>query len=346
MRMRAAFAGLALALAAAWPTTALGAEAEPSVLVKTIPLATHVIAETLSGYGQVQADPDSESSIVTAHDGIVDRLEVRLGERVAAGAPLLELETAPTAHTQFVQAEAALTLARNDLARTERLLKEQLATTDQVAAARNALTQAEANLEAQKRLGAGSDQETIRAPYDGIIAKLLVNPGDRVAANTTIALIARGSALLVPLGVEPEDAARVKPGMPVALSSPFTADPPLKGTVERVHAMIDPATRMVNAIVRVEPADSTQLVLGMAVSGTITLSRREILAVPRNAVLHDDKGDYLFVVRDGTAHRVNVAIQGETDGLVGIAGPLAAGDPVVVTGNYELDDGAKIRLQP
>jgi membrane fusion protein, multidrug efflux system len=98
--------------------------------------------------------------------------------------------------------------------------------------------------------------------------------------------------------------------------------------------------------VRLDDGDAAALVLGMTVKGIISLAEKDTLAVPRNALLHDDKGDYLFVVRAGQAHRVDVERGMEQDGLVGVSGSLAVGDAVVVTGNYELDDGMKVRTEP
>jgi len=341
--MRRALAAVALlALCAAVPAAA---RAETSVLVKTEPLARQKIADTITGYGRVHADPDNESSIALLHDGLVDRMYVRLGERVAAGQPLLDLETAPAARMGYEQAEAAVGYARSEVARLERLLEEKLATRDQVAAARQNLVQAEAKLETEKKLGSGLGRETLRAPFDGIVTKMLVTQGARVAANTTALIIARGGALIVPLGVEPEDAKRVKPGAPVTLVSVFEPSLTIAEKVDRVHAMVDPATRLVDVIVRVTEPDAAKLTLGLMIRGEIALSETEAFVVPESAVLWDDKGAYVFVVEDGRARRVTVEIGAEQGDRMAISGDLAAGGKVVVQGNYELTDGAAVREQ-
>lgn len=333
------------AVLAACLAFAAGARAEPTVLVKTEPLAKQNIADTITAYGRVSTDPDNESSIALLHDGLVNRMYVRLGERVAAGQPLLDLETAPAAQMGYQQAEAAVDYARSDVARLERLLGEKLATTDQVAAARQSLAQAESKLETEKKLGSGRTRETLRAPFDGIVTKLLVTQGERVAANTTAVIVTRGGALVVPLGIEPEDAERIRPGAPVTLTSVFQPSVAIQAEVGQVHAMVDPATRLVDAIVRVTEPDAAKLMLGLMIRGEIVLSDNEAFVVPESAVLWDDKGAYVFVVRDGRARRVGVTTGAEQDNRVAVEGSLTAGETVVVEGNYELSDGAAVREQ-
>lgn len=319
--------------------------AQTSVLVQTAPLTVHRLAQTITAYGQVRPDPDSERSVTVPRDGQIGLIRVRLGERVRAGAPILELYTSPLVHLEYRQTQNAVAYARDELARVERLFREQLATTAQVAAARQALAGARAKLETQKRLGYNRGRATITSPFEGVVSRLLVKQGDRVQADSTVAILARGSALVVLLGVEPEDAVRIRPGMPVTLISVFDPGLRLAATIDRVHAMVNPETQLVDVLVRVPARDTGRVLLGMQIKGVITLAESTGFAVPRSAVLTDAKGAYLFVVRAGRAHRVAVRTGYEENGLVGVSGPLQAGQAVVVTGNYELRDGMPIREQ-
>lgn len=318
--------------------------AEPSALVKTTLLKNHDLRQVLTAYGEVRADPDTQTSISVSRGGLIGKVLVRLGERVAAGTPLIELETAPAAHMAYQQAQAAVDYAKRDLSRLQRLYSEQLATNDQVSAARKALDDATAQLRAQTKVGAAQSREILRAPFDGVVTKLLVTQGNRVQADTTALIMARADALMVPLGIEPEDAPLVKAGMAVTLSSLFGPGLVRHGVVERVHAMIDPATRLVDVVVRVGKSPTSDLVLGMRVKGEITLARQTAMAVPRSAILRDDSGAYLYIVRDGHAHRVKVKTGITENELIAVSGNLKLGDQVVTLGNYELEDGMAVRV--
>jgi hypothetical protein len=67
------------------------------------------------------------------------------------------------------------------------------------------------------------------------------------------------------------------------------------------------------------------------------------LAVPHDALLSDEQGDYVFQVRDGKARRVAVKRGLDAGGLVAVEGLADTRAPVVVEGNYELEDGMAVR---
>ena len=332
------FAAVLLAYPAAEP-----ASAEPQVQVQTRPLAEHTLKETVVAYGQVEADPDHINSISLPRAGTINRLLVRLGQRVAENQQLLELDTAPQARMDYQQAKAAVDYARSKLQQTESLFSQQLATRDQVAAAQRDLSDAEAKLAALLKLGNENAVTIIRAPFAGIVTELKVSQGQRVQADTGAMLLASGDTLVVPLGVEPEDARRIAPGMKVELRSLFEQQWRVEVQVTAVLAMVNPHTRLVDVLTRVPRSQSAPLVLGNRIKGTITVKEEKSLAVPRSAVLKDAQGAYLFIVQNGRAHRVNIETGLDDGDFVSVKGPLKTGDAVVTVGNYELKDGMDVR---
>jgi RND family efflux transporter MFP subunit len=329
---------------AAW---AFGAQASepptPSVLVQTVPAARERMPETITAFGRVHPDPDAIANVAFPRAGVVNRLWVRLGQRVEPGQPLLELDTAPSARSDYQQALAAADFARRDAERIQRLFSQQLATRDQVAQAERNLKDAESKLEAQKRLGTNLPQEIVRAPFAGIVTELSVTQGQRVQADSTAMLLAKQDALVASLGLEQEDAVRAAPGMPVTLRSVLRPGAPVLSEVDEVHAMVDPQTRLVDALVRIPKTSAAELVVGATMQGEITLRQVDVLVVPRSAVLEDGQGSYVFVVEGHRARRVSVTRLLSRDQQVGITGGLSAGDQVVKTGNYELRDGMAVR---
>lgn len=338
-----AAAALLVALLMFAPVTSDADGSAPSVLVQVAPVTRHSLKETVTAFGHVQPDPDQATSITLKRAGTVSRLSVRLGQRVAKGQVLLQFDTAPDARMQYRQAEAAANFARGDLERVQRLFNEQLATREQLAAARRGLRDAEARLRAQREVGNERSTEILRAPFSGIITQLSVGRGQRVQANTVVLLLASRDALVVPLGLEQEDAMRVQPGQAVVLASVFRPEINAASEVGDVHAMVNPQTHLVDVYARVPKKAANDLVLGEVMRGVITLRQQQVLAVPRGAVLRDDRGAYIFVVREGRARRVEVAPGLQADGFVGVSGDLKEGDVVVTVGNYELADGMAVR---
>lgn len=324
-------------------STSLWAGEPSSVLVKKGKVTEQVLTEKLIVYGVVQPDPDRVISLSTSHAGLINRVWVRLGQRIEKGAKLLELVTSPGARMRYLQAESAVNYAKRDLERQQRLLNEKLSTRGQVDAARKVLRDARASLSALRKQGQDKPGEILRAPMDGIIIQLGIKQGQRVQANVTALMITAEHQLIAQLGVEPEDLASLQPGVEVRLSSVFMPDYQVQTHVREVHAMINPATHLVDILAPI-PADRVDhLILGSRMIGRIELSAHKGLTVPRSAVLQDEQGDYLFLVIDEHAKRVNIETGLTQGGLLEVKGKLRVGDVVVTAGNYELRDGMTVR---
>ena len=334
-------AGLALALSA---RMALPAE-EPSALVKIEPLARHALTDTLVGYGVVAPATGHVEHLSSAYGGRVTALRVSLGQTVRRGEPLLEIETDPSASLAYRQAVTAVEYARGELHRIEDLAAQRLATRSQVATAKKALADAESRRREQERLGTGRRTATFAAPFAGVVTSLAVTPGERVAAGKTLLALARTDKLRAQLGIEPKDAERVRPGMPVRIVAVFDARNAVAAKVTRVQGMIDPQTQLVDVVVSFRNDAASRLLPGTRVRGDVTVGNDVGWAVPRQAVLRDARGAYLFQVKDGRARRVDVVTGVESGELIGVSGPLDAAQPVVTLGNYELQDGMKVREQ-
>jgi RND family efflux transporter MFP subunit len=324
-----------------------GNNAPPTtVFVKTIKLQPRTLTEQLTVYGQVEPDPGALRGVSVAHGGEVTRLWVGAGARVTAGEPLLALATEPQARLAYEQAQADVRYATSELAREQKLYDQQLATNAQLAQAKKALVTAQATLAAQKRQGSGAKTAVIHSPYDGIVSAINVSPGDRVAANAVLLKLVDQHRLWVHLGVQPEQQGRLQLGMPVALTPVFEPAVHLQASILQVHAAINPATGLLDAIVALTGDQATHLLPGMWMRGVITVRQAQLLAVPNSAVLSDAAGTYVFVVRDGKAHRIDVQTTFADNGWIGIRGALKAGAAVVVLGNYELQDGIAVRETP
>jgi membrane fusion protein, multidrug efflux system len=313
--------------------------------VKTSPVQTKTFTKTLTGYGRTRPDPVSVTSINLPRSGIIARVLVRAGQLVELGAPLLEFDTSPQASVQFQQAQAALEYARSNLQRREDLFRNQLATRSQVANARKRLADAEVRLQEQRKLGTGQPTQTLRAPFAGVVTKISVSQGDLIQAGSNAMLLARRDSVIVPLGVEPEHAASVRPGMPVVISPVFQSDRTFHSKVSEVHAMINPATRLIDVLVQVKLPENTAFPLGLRMKGTITVFRTESLAVPRSAVMSDHHGSWIYLVHENRAQKVHVKTGRQEAGMIAVSGSIKAEDEVVVLGNYELEDGMAVRKE-
>jgi membrane fusion protein (multidrug efflux system) len=282
---------------------------EASALVKTEPLQSRVVSDTLTVYGDVMTGKVESISFPRA--GQVSRLLVTQGQRVKQGTPLATLAGDPNTQMTYHQAVNAVNSARGELKRNEDLFSLQLA--------------------------------TVVAPFDGVVTALSVAQGDRIQPGATILQLGHTDSLRVQFGIEPDDSRLVTVGMPVVLAPVQNIQQTISAAITQMQDLIDPKTQLVNAMV-VFPAQSANfLVPGMRVKGAIQVGEHKGWAVPRQAVLTDEQGAYIFQASQGRARRVNVTKGQESQGLVVISGAMDTNLPVVVLGNYELQDGMKIR---
>jgi multidrug efflux pump subunit AcrA (membrane-fusion protein) len=84
-------------------------------------------------------------------------------------------------------------------------------------------------------------------------------------------------------------------------------------------------------------------VLGSALRARMRLAEVYGTVVPRSAVLHDDHGAHVFVVKQGRAQRVTVETGIAEGDWIAVTGAIKPGIPVIVRGNYGLTDGMPVR---
>ena len=312
----------------------------PSVQVQTVPLAQQTLTETVSGYGVVSPDTGSLQSVSLPRAGQILALRVSAGQVVKKGASLLVFGTGSDAALLYQQALTAVRFARSEVARVTQLVSQQLATQSQLAAAKKTQADAAAALQAQQKIGADQAMQTVIAPFDAVVVALLAAQGDRLAAGAPLLQLARAGGQRVLLGVEPEDATRVRPGMAVRVASVFAGNRAVTGRVAQVFGMVNPQTQFVDVLVTLPGGG---LLANTRVRADIDVGQSRAWVVPRSAVLRDAQGAYLFQVQAGKAKRIAVVTGLEQHGVVAVHGSGLLQAPVVSLGNYELQDGMAVR---
>jgi len=319
--------------------------------VHTVKAVRATLPLTVSAYGDVA--PGQTVSISFPRAGQLAAMTLLPGQRVAKGDLLARMTNDPLADSADQQARSALSLAEAEVQRTQALFALQLATTSQVDMARKGLEDARGNAAAQLKLGGAAGSQTATAPFDGVVLSVSSAQGDRVAAGAPLLQFGRIDRMRVVLGIEPAERQRVRVGATVALTvelsrtpSAGTSTEPLttSGRIASVQNLVDPKTQLVNAVVELTDSASSILVPGMHVDARIATGTQTGWLVPRQSVLTDDQGSYLFEVRNAVARRVEGTRVNEQGDQVGVQGALTESMPVVSLGNYELTDGMKVKV--
>jgi membrane fusion protein, multidrug efflux system len=263
---------------------------------------------------------------------------VRKGQRLA------ELTADPAAVQNFDRAVAALNFAKQDLERMRTLLAQHLATNAQVATAQKAYDDAVAAVATERTIGDDKPTELAAAPFDGFVVKLMVALGDRIQQNTPLMKLARtdvGARIVV--GLPADQASRVSPGMDATITAIMNANPQqMTAKVGGVSDSVNPASRLIDCWLTLSHA-TDRIAEGSTVNVTIVVAQHLGWVAPRQSVLKDDKGAYFFQLDGAIARRVEVQTGIETDDETEVSGVFDPTKQVVTQGNYELQDGMKVR---
>jgi membrane fusion protein, multidrug efflux system len=317
----------------------------PIAHVQVAKLERKTITEKVIVYGSVVAQPGKTHSVSIAFETRVRHILVAPGQFVQENDPLIEVELSPGAQVQFQQAKNAAEAARKELKQTQDRFNLKLATNQDLSAAEKTARDAEAQLTALQRAGAGGDNR-IHSDIAGVIAKVDAQDGQIVPPGGPLVEIVAENEIEVKLGVEPEDLSAVQEGAPITI---FPVNDPtatqVEGSIRLVTRRIDPTTRLVDVYVALPKG--TKLLLDQYVRGEIQRVEENALVVPRSAVLPNESREFkVFTVANNMAltHTVKIGAENPREMQV-IADDLHPGDSVVTVGNYELEDGMAVEIK-
>jgi RND family efflux transporter MFP subunit len=329
---------LALACGAAEPAVSSAAAAqEPVMAVETARVARGEIRAHLVVAGSLVARRASQ--IGARVPGRIARLRVHVGDRVAKGDILFEIESYTYA-AALKQARAGLDVARaerrqfeEDLERQETLLDKDLVPQQRVAQLRTRVevAQARERQAAQAVEIAGRDlaDTAVRAPYAGSIARRLADEGTAVMPQNTVLEIQETAWLEARAAVAESRLGLVHVGDGVRIYVPGRPEA-IQAQVDAVADTIDPATRTYLVRIAVPNADH-RLKAGLFAKIEIDpRSLADVLRVPRTALRTVDGRSEVFRIHEGRAESVVVQTGIVTEEAAEIVDGLIEGETVIV----------------
>jgi len=313
-----------------------------------------------AGIGTVT--PNQSVTVKTRVDGQLDKVGFTEGQDVKKGQLLAQLDPR-TLQAQLLQAQAArakdqatLVNARVDLQRYTTLIAQDAATQQQLDTQKALVGQLEAAVKADDAaINAAQVQlgfTTISAPISGRVGARLVDPGNIVHASDTTGIVVINQ--IDPISVLftlPDDAVQdtihALDGKKTLQVQAFARDGNKllgSGTLTLLNNQIDTTTGTVQ-LKGTFPNPQHDLWPGQFVNVRLILGQRaKAVTLPEGAVQRSQAGVYVYVEDEATKTVRNQPIQliQIQDGLAVIGGGLAAGERVVVDGQYKLKPGAKV----
>jgi HlyD family secretion protein len=214
----------------------------------------------------------------------------------------------------------------------------------QLVAARDGLKLARAEKEQvvaqRKELDWRLSNTEVKSPSDGIVSRRTARVGGLAMSmgDPMFRIVARGEVEL-DAEVPEEPMAKVRLGQKAEIEVAGVG--PVAGSVRLVSPEVDKATRL--GRVRVFLGADPRIRIGAFGRGEIQTSESKGLSVPASAVLYDDKGATVLIVRDNKVVASNVKTGLMAGGKVEIRSGVALDDLVVARAGTFLRDGDSVR---
>ena len=330
-------------------------ETETVVPVTTEPAESGTIRAVIHATGDINPAPNAELIVVAPEAARITEITKAEGDRVRRGDVLVRFEI-PTLNAEAASKGAEVTAARarieNARANQARLkdlfdrgvaARKEVEDADrEVSEAQAALSQAEAGQRASETM---AGRQTVRATFDGVIAKRSHNPGDVVEASASdpILRVIDPNRLQVDASVPISDLSRIVVGAGGRLIQGNDL-PPLPLRVVSRPAAVEAGTAA--APVRLNFIVAHSFAIGTPVQVEIDAEQHaDVIVVPAEAIVREGNETAVFVAAGNKATR-RAVVTGIADGKhVEIREGLKAGEQVIVHGQAGLPDGAQITLE-
>lgn len=302
------------------------------------PVRTSTVVDRTESVGTVRA---RDAVTITAKvTGIVQAIRFQEGQPVREGETLIELDAAAL-RAELDQARALNDDARSQLQRARGLQAGQTIAAQRLETLEALARQTEGRVrQAQARL----EELRITAPFSGRVGLRQVSVGALVQPGTVVTTLDDISRVRVEFAVPEIFVARVREGSTVTARSSAFGERRFEGRVAVVDTRIDTATRTIRIISEFDNAEEV-LKPGLFMTVEVEMERREnALLVAEEAL--DPIGDrnFVYVIRDNRARRVEVRLGQRLQGEVEVLSGLQLGDAVVVRGIQRLRNDAPVRV--
>jgi macrolide-specific efflux system membrane fusion protein len=296
-----------------WPgfMTRTSGNGEEPTSYRTATITRRDIRSTVLATGVIRPMVGAEVQVGSRVSGILQTLNVSIGDQVEAEEVLARLDPAEF-QSRLDQALAALETAEVeerfagiDLTRVRELrargvvAQAELDEADrryQMAAAN--LSQAQANVRsAQIQL----DYTVIRAPVSGVVASVSTQVGETVAASfasPTFVTIIDLDRLEIWAYVDETDIGRVEVGQKARFTVDTYQDIEFRGTVTAIQPQAEIVDNVVNYVTLIEIGSAEGKTLRPEMTTTVNIlldGREDILTLPNGAVRRDSEGVFAFV---------------------------------------------------
>lgn len=318
-------------------------ESRQSEMTTDVPVSIQTVRReklesTLSLVGNINASADV--NVISETQGTVTAVFVKVGSRVNAGTVLVQIDDEIPRSTKAA-AEISYQKAQRDFQRAEDLYQENSISVSQLDASRLAMKAAENQLDIARRQ---LDNTRIKSPIAGTVNARYVDQGTMVQPGKAVANIVDISVLKVRVNVAEREAFQLKPGDRVEVTTDVYPAAAFEGKLDNIASKADEAHTYPVEIV-IPNSTKNPLKAGMFARISFkSIAPTEALTIPRLALIGSIKDAQVYAVRGDSARLCAVVIGKQSADRLEVASGLAEGDTVVVSGQNNLVDRARVQI--
>ena len=311
---------------------------EDSVPVKVISAATGMISSYITSSTTI--DTEQHVEVFSKATGTCDSVLVEEGDKVKKGQTLAILDNSQ-AKLAEIQARTNRDKLAASLKRAEQMYNDELLSKEEFDDIRYRFESASAEWEMAKiRL----EDTVITAPISGTVVQKNAREGMNVTLAISLFRIVDFDSLIAAVFVPELEMSNLEIGQKVTVTADAFPDRQFEGRIKRISPVVDPASGTIKVTVDLSK-NSAELVPGVFIRARIVVDTHEnVIILPKRALVKREDRSCVFIVKDDTAHEIELST-GYADGEnVEVLSGLAAGDLVVIDGQTRLRNGAMVRI--
>jgi len=290
--------------------------------------------------GTTTLEADREAKIVAKTGGVILKVLVEEGDKVAAGQVVAELDRQRLA-IELQRAKADLDRLDNEYNRSKELFSKKLVSSD-------AFEKARFSFDAQKAAAALIELELsytqVRAAIDGVISERMIKEGNLVTLNQELFTITDFDPLLAVLFVPERELPKLAIQQHASMIFDGIGSEEFIGEVLRISPIVDPKTGTSKVTIALNEPDP-RLKPGMF--GRVNVIHdihEQAVTVSQNAVITEDRGSYVYVHTDGQAKRRDITTGYSSSGRIEVLEGLAMDEQVITNGKGSVADETPVEV--
>lgn len=314
-----------------------GSFAPPPMPVEIAEVAKGTVSDRFTAVGTLEAV--NAITVVSQIDAVVQEIPFLEGSLLAKGDLIAQLDDAQL-QAQKARTEALRDQRKISYDRVKSLVEQKLAATQELDDVSAALKIAEADL---ALIQAQLSKTRIIAPFTGLVGTRRISPGTFLRSGDPITDLAQIDELRVIFYAPERYLPELRPGAQVIVYTTAYPGYELKGKINVIEPVVDPATRTVKITAKVGNSN-LRFRPGMSADVSAVLSeRKNALIIPDEAIFAEGDQNLVYVIKpDSSVTRTAVTLGTRLQGTVEVLKGLEPGMKIVRAGHQKLFEGAKV----